>query len=792
MLIWKSISQRQRILKSFEAVKLYDNCNNEVEFDFATETEDGVLEISEIGSSPLTWNTGYKIRGSVVIHDREELIITGSSTVIEFADTRKCGIPTNIIVEYGGKLTISDEAKLTSLEDCPLSMWDGIQLRGDNNERITYQPFLDMSGQSVIENARYGVMAGELAYAEHETFREGECRIKELALEETFEDGGGAMEIDNSIFKNCRFSIAFTPYYSYNGYESHGIIHNGCSFVLDDQIHDYDVVNENGSRIGINTFIKLFDMKNIIIDDNEFNILQGLDAEDRGIGLATFDADYQVTNNDFNNLNKGLIAGATPPSVLTFAVTCNNFTDVNHGMDIRQVDYITVYDNSIVVTEEDHPYGIYLENCTGYQLENNTLSYNSSNWSYDPNGFINYFSSANSNINEINHNSFTDFENAVILEGTHYTTSDHDLGLELRCNEMINYDFAIAVTVGPGIAGVQDGDDANVGANNLFDGCPGTNNDGELFNPNGMNAFNYYHKPDNSPWFVTPVTGCFTAGQVTLHQLTPLDPFDKPTDCAYSSNGCGPRSEIINSTQTANNNTIQRLSENPIDYESMTELEINQAIRQILNDVNYDEPIDSIISLIQNTSPESRKYLLACAYYTIGDSANYISAMNDLIIDSTYLTFSAIMDLKDSTNWPDLRNSVSKKEQLEALAIDSSKYGYTSARNILHFVYGEEFPEIIITPENTPSYSKSALKSNRNVRIYPNPFSNELIVELMTSDNFYNFQLFNLLGTQIFNASLSGGEQYLINTPTLPPGLYLIRISMANQLIYSAKINHLN
>ncbi len=372
-------------------VKLYSNCNNEVVYDYQTESEDGILTITELGTNTLSGN--YKIKGSIVVGNQEQLTISGTSTIIEFADTRQCGIPTNIIVEKGGLLTITDGAKLTAISDCELSMWDGIQLWGNSTAPQTGsdQPGVFIDAQSIIENARYGILADKADYVTHEkNIDDYQCKIKDLAMAETQSYGGGYVYCSDANFRNNRFSIVLNSYTQNN----ESVIMNS-NFFLDEPIHDFDVVNEMGFRKGINSFIKLFDVfrnpGGLIITENNFDILSGIlqSPDDYGKGISAFNSTFQASSNTFNNLNFGLISGAFN-TLNTFSFKCNTLTNMIHGAHISGIDYFQMHTNDFQITNEAHPYGIYMENCTGYGLEQNTLSFNSSNWNRNPIGIINY------------------------------------------------------------------------------------------------------------------------------------------------------------------------------------------------------------------------------------------------------------------------------------------------------------------------------------------------------------------------------------------------------------------
>ena len=588
------------------------------------------------------------------------------------------------------------------------------------------------------------------------------------------------------------FSIVLNSYTQNN----ESVIMNS-NFFLDEPIHDFDVVNELGFRKGINSFIKLFDVfrnpGGLIITENNFDILSGIlqSPNDYGKGISSFNSTFQASSNTFNNLDFGLISGASN-TLNTFSFKCNTLTNMIHGAHISGIDYFQMHTNNIQIAGEAHPYGIYMENCTGYMLEQNTLSYNSSNWNLNPAGLINYFATPNNNINEIRNNTFSNFKYGMVMEGENRSNFNYNDGLELWCNTLENYEYAMAVTHPPGIAGIQNGPASTKGANNLFEsyGC-NFSNEGELYNPAGNNPFRYVHKLNSSTDYVEPVSGCFTVTQVTLQQISQF--FDLSIDCPTTIFDCSPVLLTVNPvTSNSNNTSILKIKTDSINA-PLSELDINKKIRFYLHDSGISNPEDSIISLIQTTNSIGRNYLLAFAFEKSGSDSNRAVQLNSLNNDSIYAGLNSIATITDSVNWNELKSNNSEKADLTAIAMDSSKYAYTAARNILRNVYDELFPEVIILPSTATTQPRIARnKEDSEVKIYPNPFTSELIIDLTGLEDVYEVVLINILGVEMQRMTLAGNQNYKLSTTSLSSGLYFIHIICKDLRVYSELLNHVS
>jgi len=81
-----------------------------------------------------------------------------------------------------------------------------------------------------------------------------------------------------------------------------------------------------------------------------------------------------------------------------------------------------------------------------------------------------------------------------------------------------------------------------------------------------------------------------------------------------------------------------------------------------------------------------------------------------------------------------------------------------------------------------------------NIKVYPNPFTTQLNIELPIDNQYLNMQLLNFLGQVCFEqAILSGSEKVVINIPILVTGIYFIRLTTRDNrsLIRKVAVNFL-
>jgi len=67
---------------------------------------------------------------------------------------------------------------------------------------------------------------------------------------------------------------------------------------------------------------------------------------------------------------------------------------------------------------------------------------------------------------------------------------------------------------------------------------------------------------------------------------------------------------------------------------------------------------------------------------------------------------------------------------------------------------------------------------NKSIKVYPNPVSDELIIEMEGSTHKTDFEILNSIGKIVLKGSLT--EKTVVQTTIFPPGVYLIKIENGN------------
>lgn len=166
-----------------------------------------------LAGTTVTWGDDpgeqdMNVRGSIVVDQGGTLIITGGNTVIRFADSRKMGYTCNIVVKNrpsvapnAGDLFIQAGATVTSLAECPESMWDGVRVMGDGlyaNDVQWKQGEVTVKTGGQIRNALVAIT---------------NCLVDPLApTTAAFTNSGGIVHFDEGQLVNNRFGVVMRAY----------------------------------------------------------------------------------------------------------------------------------------------------------------------------------------------------------------------------------------------------------------------------------------------------------------------------------------------------------------------------------------------------------------------------------------------------------------------------------------------------------------------------------------------------------------------------------------------------
>ncbi len=548
----------------------------------------------------------------------------------------------------GSRLTL-DNTTLTVFDECEGDkFWAGIDLSGgwDGQLQIPFssckQPYLKMLNNSKIEFAVRGVDAA----------------------------AGGLVRAYDSDFINNIVSVTITGYT-----DQHSHFQN-CDFIWDDEIY---AKNENPS-----IHLHMWTASGVGVKGCRFKNEASLSESypNRGVGIIADYTDFDLDGlcldspsqlpciNYQNNLFSRLYFGIKSNSGDNILVDRCDFTDNQRGAWIVSSSALQFTRNDLDVFDTqggsfqiNNSFGLYLESCTGYQVEENTFRDGRL-------GMV--INSSGADENEIYYNDFYNLsggtspsvsavtmgKNAETHTGNRYT------GLQYKCNDFDQTDYAITLT--GGIINTQSGNfiisntmmrlsqgDDNAPADNTFwlHGEPmSTEADYYVDNTFADYEYKYYGSTDNSSVF-DAVLNSYDAGNVLTSNQTVFTTRAQECPSNLSSGGV----IIIPTLSTLNNKEAEQdslESEYNALIADVNELELVIAA-QTASEVNQQAVHNSLME----ASPNLTDTVLST--YLLNDNANELSRTSVMIANSP-LPGSVKEDVEISNLSPELKNHISQ------------------------------------------------------------------------------------------------------------------------------------
>ena len=387
--------------------------------------EKNMALIETINSSEdLIWNNVRFFGGDIILESGAKLTIRCKVYMPEGA---------KIIVKSGAKLIV-DGGTLT--HRCG-GLWKGVEVWG--NYQLPQEP---ESNQGVIQMMNLG------------TIEWAENAIGTIAK---YDDGtidwsktGGIVQCKDANFYNNKCSVGFMAYHNFN---SSGQIANvssfkRCHFEVDDV--------SRFSNQSHNCFITMWDVNGVKIYGCDFkNIAPDITLNQRGDGLFTIWSTFKIgdicnvdipygtscsSNNtvrcSFENLRYGVRA-AGPMTNLLLSIEHARFIDNMRGVFLSGFGKSQIIKNDfewheIVEESQEKTYGVYLQECTGYEVEENFFDGHDGEETY---GIA--VNNSGENATQIYRNTFHRCHAASMVYGLNRILNDieqDDAGLEWSCN----------------------------------------------------------------------------------------------------------------------------------------------------------------------------------------------------------------------------------------------------------------------------------------------------------------------------------------------------------------------
>jgi parallel beta-helix repeat protein len=399
----------------------------------------------EINSSQ-TWDFSLYLYNDLIIKSGNTLTITCE---IAFSPGRK------IVVEPNAKLIVDGGVLTATNNKVNRQLWRGIEVWGNKQERqlAQYQGVVELKNGALIENAEMAITTirhtgnpypyhvdwnttGGIIKATDATFRNNVKDVQFMAYKNMLNGN----EVTNmSFFKKCTFETTYMAIFANNWSlkETQGYI---------------NLYRVNGVKIEGCTF------QNLTTNDYLATGIYSIEAS-YSVAPACLSTSFPCTSfqkNEFKNLNRGIRSFGSWNLQFPISIREAEFENNFGAIYLAGVEFVNVLQNEIVIREEpisssytSAPYGIYLDNCMNYRVEENSVT---SQYISSP-----YISSASVGIilnntaiddEEIYNNYIEAVTVGIEAIGENRSGSGFN-GLEMRCNDFINTRHDIYVVNNP-------------------------------------------------------------------------------------------------------------------------------------------------------------------------------------------------------------------------------------------------------------------------------------------------------------------------------------------------------
>ncbi len=729
--------------------------------------------IEQFGLSYSSQNVGtYNVDRDLLIDSSRTLTIKGT---VHLGDT--C----SILILPGSKL-ILDGGTLTSA--CGDVMWQGIEVVGDRTKRqlAQYQGTVELRNGATIENAHCGIHTGYHGDAAYATT-------------------GGIIKADSAFFINNRWAAAFLSYDNTmpNGSTIDNVSHfTNCEFIVD---NNNFFAQNNCAFID---HVTMWKVKGVKFKGCRF-FNNTTTSGDRHHAIYTEDAGFEVNSYcraqhysgcecpenksvycEFSGFSTAIEVNTTGDQ---HAVLVNRASFRNNvtGLKINGNNFATVIRNDFDLQcgfSSSKNTGLYLNNCNGYQVEENRFHRASGHYNYSSTGIRVHNSGISDN--SIYRNVFDSLDYGISVSGTN---GDATGGLQVLCGEFNGNGTDICLATSSTIVSPLQGS-LQSSAGNVF----GKVNDYNIKNLSNQTIFYFY---TGAPSSSNPYYPSLRTSNVLPY-------------LSNSSNPC-------TSTLCNGGGTPKSLAQFQSDADADT---YYTAVRTIMSDTVLD--LNELEMWHTAAQPIADPYSLTETRFMKGYAETFAGDAEDAEM-ANYAEFHALkLALRDNVaandvavgtndysplqpgghiNWYVLTSA--QIALLQTIAERNTGRASEMAKGVLCFFHGicyeDEWDDagVFDTPlrdgDTMGTRAKHTAMDTDNdatLSVYPNPTDDLLFIELSGGAGIANVALYDLQGrfvTGVFNTPQQSGTA-TINVKSIPAGVYVLRVSDANGKAYHQKI----
>lgn len=738
------------------------------------------------------WNTSRTVRARVVVPNGRMLVISGTSTVIRFADSKEVydasvRYPIGITVEPGGRLVVSG-ATLTGYNcDGREKMWDGINVVGNPTLEQTpaNQGICSLLVAKVI-NARQGVVTSGVWCGTTKVVSPpyggtgSQSSVETSVLHHGGPYGGGRVSAWHSKFIDNQRSAIFMKY-PHNWNQSRFV---NCEFQSNGPLVDPNEMRQpvpndyhNNEPRGTSIHVSIWSTR-VQFRSCKFNGALSIIPEYRPFGIEGDDPKIVAAGGSMRDMKVGIecrgALGGVLANVNAGGIT---FDNVAQSVNLR---------NSVADI---------VSNCTFLNIpEPNTFS------GLSPSGIFGQFNKgALISSNEfyganagkpswgiVEHN--TQNQGCDIRENKFFTArvgnqfEGKNTQLDATCNDYTGMGLSAwycAVTFGTGQLKPQGnpGSDTKKADNEFFDFCDGTSNI-HIEADDNFTPFAYYDKTGN-PHPVDPdcvndlVNVNVESNSTPLYCAVPEPPCPNPP--------CDRVAIYMSSPKTVQDRNVALRGLIHAGFAAdTTDLDADyEGALLVLSDRNQPEDrsilVGSLASMGRYTEAQTENALLTTAD---AESAAYKAYLANII--------SAGVDLAalPETNYQSAMASLSAENESTRVM----------AENLRYLREGVYVPLIAVDPEPVVERSQrrkdARLVQSARFSVWPNPFSGEVSFDLTGLDTGVRHQvvLSDLYGRQVGIRQALGGQLLTWDAASLPDGWYVYQIRTEKMMLQSGKL----